>query len=71
MLKQLWMRLMFAAPATTGAAVPAVVLPSETCAGLFFVPVTFGDGEGMTLNLLLDTGASRTYLDADALRRVL
>jgi hypothetical protein len=71
MLELLWMSLLFSAPATTGAVVPAVVLPSETCAGLFFVPVTFGDGEGTTLNLLLDTGASRTYLDADALRRVL
>jgi hypothetical protein len=48
-----------------------VVLPSETCRGLFFVPVTFGEGEGTTLDLLLDTGASRTYLDSGALRRVL
>jgi hypothetical protein len=47
------------------------VLPSETCQGLFFVPVTFGEGEGTTLELLLDTGASRTYLDSGALRRVL
>jgi len=31
-----------------------VVLPSETCSGLFFVLVTFGEGEGTTLELLLD-----------------
>jgi hypothetical protein len=59
------------APAPTEAAFTGVVLPSETCRGLFFVPVTFGEGEGTTLDLLLDTGASRTYLDSGALRRVL
>jgi hypothetical protein len=60
-----------AAPATTDAALAEVVLPSETCRGVFFVPVTFGEGEGTTLELLLDTGASRTYLDSGALRSLL
>ena len=63
--------LVSAAPATTDAAFGGMVLPSETCQGLFFVPVTYGEGEGTTLDLLLDTGASRTYLDSGALRRVL
>lgn len=63
--------LSFARPATTDAALAEVVLPSETCVGLFFVPITFGEGEGTTLELLLDTGSSRTYIDSGALGRVL
>lgn len=49
----------------------ALELPSETCNGLFFVPVTFGASGDATLELLVDTGASRTYLDRSALGRVL
>jgi hypothetical protein len=60
-----------ATPADPGATSTAEVLPSQTCRGLFFVPVTFGEGGGTTLELLLDTGASRTYLDSGALSRVL
>ena len=43
------------------------VLPSETCRGLFIVPVTVGEAEGATLDLLFDTGASRTFVDPGAL----
>lgn len=45
-----------------------VVVPSETCGGLFVVPLSVGDGE--PLHLLLDTGASRTFVDPAAMRRL-
>jgi hypothetical protein len=61
---------LLSSPATSATEPAGMVLPSETCRGLFFVPVTFGEGDGATLDLLLDTGASRSYLDAGALRRV-
>jgi len=48
-----------------------VVLPSETCRGLIIVPVTLSEREGGTLDLLLDTGSSWTFIDPGALRRIL
>ena len=60
-----------AASATTTSASPEVVLPSEICRGLFIVPVTVGAGEGKTVNLLLDTGSTWTFIDPDALRRII
>ncbi len=48
-----------------------LVLPSETCRGLFIVPVTFGGEPGTTLDLLLDTGASWTFLDPRAMQKIL
>ena len=48
-----------------------LVLPSETCRGLFIVPVTFGEEPGTTLDLLFDTGASRTFLDPRAMHKIL
>ncbi len=47
-----------------------LVLPGETCRGMFVVPVTFGADRSESAVLLLDTGASRTYLDPRAFRRV-
>ena len=59
----------------SGAAPPTanseLALPSETCRGLFIVPLTFGEGEGTTLNLLFDTGSSWTFVDPGAIRRAL
>ncbi|ANM31770.1 hypothetical protein ABI59_22725 [Acidobacteria bacterium Mor1] len=48
-------------------------LPSETCRGLWIVPLSFGDGDGDddVLRLILDTGAWNTSVDPDALERVL
>ena len=60
-----------AAMAPADAAPNQMVLSNETCRGLFFVPVTVGPGAGTTLDLLLDTGSSRTFIDPGALRRVL
>ncbi|MEE9126586.1 MAG: hypothetical protein V3U11_05555, partial [Planctomycetota bacterium] len=60
-----------ATPGATAAASAEVVLPSETCRGLFIVPVTVGEGEGKTLHLLLDTGSSWTFVDPGAMRRIL
>jgi len=63
--------LLIAAQVPAARANPAdaeVVLPSEFCRGMFIVPVTFGEGEGTTLDLLLDTGSSWTILDPKALR---
>ena len=48
-----------------------IVLPSQTCRGLFFLAVTVGPGEGTTLHFLLDTGSSWTFVDPRAIRRVL
>ncbi len=47
-------------------------LPSETCRGLWIVPLSFGDGDGEedVLRLILDTGAWNTSVDPDALERV-
>jgi hypothetical protein len=60
-----------AAPTATDLAVPDLVLPSETCRGLFIVPVTFGKGGGTTLELLLDTGSTWTFIDPGAIRTML
>ena len=46
------------------------VIPSETCRGLWLVPVSFGDEPEKTLTLVLDTGASHTSVDPDAYQRV-
>ena len=58
------------APATTDVAA-GVVLPSATCQGLFIVPLTVGEGEGKTLDVILDTGSSGTFVDPDAMHRIL
>ena len=60
-----------AAPATSNSSSAEVVLPSETCRGLFIVPVTFGAGDGTTVDLLLDTGSTWTFIDPGAIRRML
>ncbi len=65
--------LLATAPGPATAANPLdaeLVLPSETCRGLFIVPVTFGEGTGTTLDFLLDTGSSWTFLDPGALRGI-
>ena len=57
--------------APAAAANPAdaeLILPSETCRGVFIVPVSFGKGNGTTLDLLVDTGSSWTLLDPGAIR---
>jgi len=46
------------------------VVPSETCRGLWVVPVSYGDGPERTLRFLLDTGASYTSVDPDAVERL-
>jgi hypothetical protein len=38
---------------------------------MFIVPVTFGEGEGTTVDLLFDTGSTWTFIDPGALRRIL
>jgi len=43
------------------------VIPSRTCRGLWIVPVSFGEGPDRTLQLVLDTGASRTTIDPDSI----
>lgn len=48
-----------------------IVLPSESCHGLFIVSMSVGAGDGATVDLLLDTGAYRTYIDPAAVRRIL
>ncbi len=59
-----------AEPTPTNVDEPGLVLPSETCRGLFIVPFTVGEGEGKTLDLLFDTGSSRTFVDPTAIRRI-
>jgi hypothetical protein len=44
------------------------LIPSQSCRGLFIVPLTLG---GATLQMLLDTGSSWTFLDPIALNRAL
>lgn len=48
------------------------VVPTELCRGYWFVPISLNEqkfGAGKVLNLIYDTGASSTRIDADALRR--
>ena len=55
------------------AAQEPTVVPTETCRGYFFVPITLGDdpdATDRTLWFLHDTGASTTYVDPDSLERV-
>ncbi len=47
-----------------------ITLPSDTCRGLFIVPLALGEERNATLNVLLDTGSSGSYLDPRALARV-
>lgn len=47
------------------------VLPAETCRGYFILEVEVGSRPGVTLEMLLDTGASRTFIDPAAMREVL
>lgn len=56
---------------TAAAALEEAVIPSETCRGLWIVPVSFGDGPDETMRLVLDTGAGRTSVDPDAIERVI
>jgi len=51
----------------TAAAADEWVVPSETCRGLWIVPVSFGDDPGQTLDFVLDTGAGTTSVDPDSL----
>lgn len=46
------------------------MLPSESCRGLFIVPVALGPGGGTTVDLLLDTGSTWTFIDPAAVRQV-
>jgi len=49
------------------------VIPSTRCRGLWIVPLTFGKDENdltRTMQLVLDTGASTTSVDPDAIQRV-
>ena len=51
---------------------PAVVLPSELCKGLFVVSMTVeSGGNETTIDLLLDTGSSWTFVTPAAARRIL
>ena len=43
------------------------IIPSETCRGLWIVPLTFGE---QTLDVVLDTGAKATHLDPESLERL-
>lgn len=61
---------LLAVVALLAAAAEEAVVPTETCRGLFIVPLSFGEGEEKTLHLLLDTGASPTSVDPDSIRRV-
>lgn len=54
----------------TGTANPGRVVPSETCRGLWIVPVTFDGDSSRRLRLVLDTGAARASVDPDAIARV-
>ena len=47
-----------------------VVIPSETCRGLWIVPVSFESDPDSPLRFLLDTGASYTSVDPDAVERL-
>lgn len=51
-----------------------IIVPSETCRGYFFIPVTLAPREGYpedrTLWFLYDTGASSTFVDPDSINRV-
>ncbi len=55
--------LVLSTPALAG-----VVVPSESCGGLFVVALTVGDGDTAPLHFLLDTGASRTFIDPAAVQ---
>ncbi len=54
--------------APAASVVQETILPSETCRGIFFVPVTVGGEDGPTLDMFFDTGASWTFIDRAALR---
>jgi predicted aspartyl protease len=56
-------------PASVHAADESVI-PSETCKGLWIVPVSYSDDPDGVLRLLLDTGASYTSVDPDAVERL-
>lgn len=60
-----------AASGAPAAETAGTVLPGRVCRGYFIVDFQPGGRAGETLGLLLDTGASRTYVDPDALARVL
>ena len=62
-----------AAATATADANPSQVIPSSRCRGLWIVALTFGEeGESArTLQLVLDTGASSSSVDPDAIERVL
>jgi len=46
------------------------VIPSETCRGLWVVPVSYGNDPDQVVRFLLDTGASYTSIDPDAVERL-
>lgn len=54
--------------ATDSMPASGLLLPSQTCRGIFILPVTV---QSTTLELMFDTGSSWTFLDPAALRRVL
>ena len=56
-------------PASTRAEEEAVV-PSETCRGLWIVPVSYGVDPDQTLRFILDTGAGVTSVDPDSVERL-
>lgn len=47
-----------------------IVIPSETCRGLWIVPLSFGSDPERVLRFMLDTGASYTSVDPDAIERL-
>jgi hypothetical protein len=60
----------FAMEAVIEGAIEWKVIPAESCQGLWIVPFVYDGEPGGTLRLILDTGASTTSLDPDAIRRV-
>ncbi len=59
------------APVRAAGAGGDTIVPSETCRGLWIVPVSYGEGPDRTLRMVFDTGASSTSVDPDALERIL
>jgi hypothetical protein len=54
-----------------GEPAPGKRIPADLCRGLWIVPLAFGEGgPERTLRLVLDTGASETSVDPDAVQRV-
>ena len=68
---QLLVLAVLSGPTAGAAAAPGLVLPSEICRGLWIVPLSFGEAEEKTLQLVLDTGAEPTSADPEALSRIL